>query len=49
MASIVEHEGGWTRPLTPDLEYLAPAAIFLSLWGFSLWERNSLATERSSA
>jgi len=34
MAFIVKHEGGWTRPLTTDLEYLAPAAIFLGLWGF---------------
>ncbi len=43
MAFIVKHEGGWTRPLTTDLEYLAPAAVFLGLWALSIFERGSLA------
>lgn len=42
MAFIVKHEGGWTAPLTTDLEYLAPAALFIGLWALSLWERDSL-------
>lgn len=47
MSFVVRHEGGWTAPLTADMEYLAPAAIFLSLWALSLWERDSLADLRS--
>jgi hypothetical protein len=45
MASIVHHEGGWLNPLTSDLEYLAPAAMFLSLWGLAVWERQSVALD----
>ena len=41
MASIVIQEHGLTRPLTTDLEYFAPAALFLGLWALSLYEQDS--------
>ncbi len=40
MISIVQAEGGLTRPMTADLEYLAVSAVFLSLWAMSTWEQS---------
>jgi hypothetical protein len=39
MAFIVRAQGGFAKPLTPDLEYLAVSALFIALWAFHQWEK----------
>lgn len=47
MLLFVSKEGGLRKPLTPDLEYLAVCAIFLSLWIFARWEQLAISTAES--
>lgn len=48
MAMIVRAEGGWTALLTPDLEYLSPAALFLALWALFRWEQDSFRMKQAA-
>ena len=50
MAGIVRSQGGFTRPLSVDLEYLSVSVLFLGLWVFLKWEQHlpSLSEEDTS-
>ena len=40
MAGIVAAEGGLSRPLNTNIEYLAVSVLFIGLWIFSRWEQH---------
>lgn len=39
MAGIVAAQGGLSRPLSTDVEYLSVSVLFLALWIFTKWEQ----------
>lgn len=41
MIFFVRTQGGFTKPLSTDLEYLAVGAMLLGLWALSEWERDA--------
>ena len=52
MAFIVRAQGGFTKPLSADLEYIAVSALFIALWAFHEWEQTlpkSLGTLHSAS